>query len=94
VGIPVTFGAYFYILEVLNMALVVGSEPGNMRDQPAPQGEGLIPVCITLANYPQLQRLAWQVSAAESLCPVKLWIFMSVFRAILMSQRLMNKSCG
>lgn len=65
----VTFGAYLAVLDVLNMTLAVSYEPGNVADQPSLPKEGWIPVSIPLANYPQLKRLAWQVTAAESLSP-------------------------
>ena len=67
--LSVTFGAYLAVLDVLNMAFTVGSILENANSPLLPPDEGWLPVKIPLADYPQLKRLAWQISDVESLSP-------------------------
>lgn len=68
-ALSVTFGAYLAILDVLDMAFLVGPVSENARDPLQQPEEGWLPVSISLIDYPQLKRLAWQISDAETLSP-------------------------
>lgn len=65
----VTFGAYLAVLDVLNMAVAVGPVLENAHNPPPQSEEGWLPVSIPLVDYPQLKRLAWQISDVEILSP-------------------------
>lgn len=65
----VTFGAYLAILDVLDLAFLVGPVSENAHGSLPKPDEGWLPVNIPLSDYPQLKNLAWQISDAESLSP-------------------------
>lgn len=65
----VTMGAYQSALDVLGLTVEVGvswsSDPKAKRGQ-----GGWVPVRIILADYPQLEQLAWQIHGVASLTPL------------------------
>ena len=64
----VTMGAY------LNAAAALGLELGVVAPQPPPprRGEAAeVPTRIHLADYPQLERLAWQFQGASDVTPAE-----------------------
>lgn len=66
----VTIGAYFQAAAVLNLQIGILPPPATTHAaSTATTGEGWIPVRIPLADYPQLQRLAWQVQDQQTLTP-------------------------
>jgi len=66
----VTFGAYLAVLDVLSMAVAVGHPIlENLQNSPLQPEEGWLPLSIPLVDYPQLKRLAWQISDVEKLSP-------------------------
>lgn len=68
----VSVGAYFNALTALGLDLAVADANANAPVSPAPgPGPGWIPARIPLADYPQLNSLAWQVHGTESLSPVE-----------------------
>lgn len=68
----VTIGAWFNALAVLGLRFDIGhsshvsAESGRSMDV---ESEDYIPVRIRLADYPQLQALAWQVSERAEVTP-------------------------
>jgi len=65
----VTFGAYLAVLDVLNITFELGAAVALARNLPKQFDEGWLPVNIALVDYPQLKRLAWQISNVETLSP-------------------------
>ncbi len=65
----VTMGAYVQAAAVLNLQIgVVPSDTAQSAPAATLEG-GWIPLHIPLDGYPQLQRLAWQIDARETLTP-------------------------
>src|SRR5438045_27253 len=60
----VTMGAYLSAVSALGLAL----ELADPQQRPAAAATGL-PARITLADYPQLKRLAWQLHGVSELTP-------------------------
>ncbi|MBX3620004.1 MAG: helix-turn-helix domain-containing protein [Rhizobacter sp.] len=65
----VTMGAYLNALEALGLALQV-APPGNQPADTA-TAAAVVPERIALADYPQLQRLAWHAPGLTELTPVE-----------------------
>ena len=64
----VTMGAW------LNAAAALGLELGVVEQQPPPRRSGKVagvPTRIRLADYPQLERLAWQFQGASEVTPAE-----------------------
>ncbi len=64
----VTMGAY------LNAAAALGLELGVVNAPPRPPGhsqQSAVPARIHLADYPQLERLAWQFQGASDVTPAE-----------------------
>lgn len=64
----VTMGAW------LNAAAALGLDLGVVGAPPRPPGRGeqaAVPMCIRLADYPQLARLAWQYQGAGEVTPAE-----------------------
>jgi transcriptional regulator with XRE-family HTH domain len=66
--LSVTLGAYLAAWHVLGMDLRA-IPAGQERAGPEETVPGLLPVRIPLAQYPQLQQLAWQVHGADTVSP-------------------------
>jgi transcriptional regulator with XRE-family HTH domain len=69
----VTIGSYMNVAEALGLRL--GLVPS---DAPAPtvaDTKDWIPSRVRLDDYPQLRRLAWQVSGVNELTPIEAWGF-------------------
>ena len=65
----VTMGAYMNALAALGLRMdvgLLGEEPPTSSDY-----KGWIPARVRLADYPQLQQLAWQVQGVDELTPVE-----------------------
>lgn len=69
----VTMGAYLSVLAVLGLkfGLIGPAESTDLHQ--ALDRAGWIPARIRLADYPQLERLAWQVQGTDSLTPAEAW---------------------
>lgn len=63
----VTLGAYLAVSSALGLDISVGPAGAEEKAQPG----GAIPVRIPLSNYPQLQKLAWQIRPTETLKPAE-----------------------
>jgi transcriptional regulator with XRE-family HTH domain len=63
----VTLGAAWQVLTVLGLSAVV--QPRDVVALPAPSRAGWLPARIHIADYPQLQQLAWQVHGPQVLTP-------------------------
>lgn len=63
----VTLGAYLAVSSALGLTIDVGVTSAGGKTHPS----GAIPVRIPLANYPQLQKLAWQIRPTETLRPAE-----------------------
>lgn len=61
----VTIGAWFNALAALGLRFGVGLEPAET----SPTARATLPVAISLADYPQLAALAWQMSDNVVLSP-------------------------
>lgn len=65
----VTMGAYLNVLAALGMTFSAsGMQDGADQSLPADRS-GWLPVRICIADYPQLQQLAWQVQGTDELKP-------------------------
>jgi len=62
----VTMGAYLNVITALNLDFGIIENGGS--GLPADDRKGMIPARILLADYPELKKLAWQVSV-EALTP-------------------------
>ena len=60
----VTMGAWFNAVTVLGLALDIAEDTATEPDR-----QGWIPTRIRLADYPELQRLAWHVQGTDELTP-------------------------
>ncbi|MCO5119180.1 MAG: helix-turn-helix domain-containing protein [Burkholderiaceae bacterium] len=70
-----TFGAYLAALDVLDLSVSVGIT-GKAGDAiPEEQGKEFLPLQISLSEYSQLRRLAWQVTGVDELTPQEAWSF-------------------
>lgn len=65
----VAMGAYLQAAAVLDLQIGILPAATAEVSPASPRGEGWIPLHIPLAEYPQLQRLAWQIDARETLTP-------------------------
>lgn len=65
----VTIGAYSNAVAALGLTLSVAMPA--QADASPPSIKGWIPARIRLADYPQLQQLAWQVHGSSELTPVE-----------------------
>jgi len=65
----VTMGAYLNAVAALGLTLSVATPA--QADASPPDTKGWIPARIRLADYPQLQQLAWQVHGSSELTPVE-----------------------
>lgn len=61
----VTIGAWFNALAALGLRFGVGLEPAET----SPTVRAILPMAISLADYPQLAALAWQMSDSFTLSP-------------------------
>lgn len=71
-GVPsVTMGAYLNAMKVLGLEFEVVSSAASSSASHAGDHdrEGWVPVHISLAEYPQLKQLAWQVHGIDELSP-------------------------
>ena len=57
----VTIGAYLNVLAALGLEIDVVDTIARVEDREAPA----LPASIRLADYPELERVAWQLQAAE-----------------------------
>lgn len=64
----VTMGAYLNALEALGLALQVAAPGAQAAGAAAP---AVVPERIALADYPQLQRLAWHAPGLTELTPAE-----------------------
>ncbi len=65
----VTMGAYLNVLAALGMTFSAsGMQDASPASQPADRS-GWLPARVRLAEYPQLQQLAWQVQGTDELNP-------------------------
>lgn len=66
----VTMGAYFSAIDAVGLQLGLDglAEPVAQGAQHMPP-PGALPASIRLADYPQLQRLAWQLHGVDALSP-------------------------
>ena len=64
----VAVGAWANAAHVLGLACRLGAEEERISAGP-PAREGWLPARIVLADYPELRKLAWQVSEGEVLTP-------------------------
>ena len=65
--VSVSFGAYLVAADVVGLRLSLFPAGGN---EPNQRNES-IPVRITLADYPQLKRIAWSVTGVDTLTPLE-----------------------
>lgn len=67
----VTMGAYANAMAALglNFGLVVPASEAGLSQQAS--REGWIPARVSLADYPQLKQLAWQVQGADTISPLE-----------------------
>lgn len=66
----VSAGAYANALAALGLELVARLET-DAADRRTADREGWIPARILLADYPQLQQLAWQIHGTDNLSPIE-----------------------
>ncbi len=69
--VSVTLGSYMLAANVVGLGVVL--TPAGAVD--TGNSNKVIPIKIALAEYPQLQHLAWQVSGVDSLSPVEAFDF-------------------
>jgi transcriptional regulator with XRE-family HTH domain len=62
----VTMGAYLSAIDALGLVLAL-ADPAAA--EPSSAGAPVLPARISLADYPQLKQLAWQLPGAKSLTP-------------------------
>ena len=73
----VTMGAYLNVMTALGLNLGIQAANAMPGDNPANAAsghntrKGWVPARITLANYPQLQQLAWHVQGLKELTPAE-----------------------
>lgn len=65
----VTIGAYLNAMEALGIAVELVVDPAEADADAAPHTETQPPAVIRLADYPQLQRLAWHMPGASEVSP-------------------------
>lgn len=65
----VTLAAWLNALEVLDLTMQVAVRNHDSTNAPAETVEGMLPVQIRLAEYPQLKSLAWQLPDTATLTP-------------------------
>ncbi|MEB2317216.1 MAG: helix-turn-helix transcriptional regulator [Pseudomonadota bacterium] len=70
-----TLGAYLAALDALDLPIFAGvsGEAGNAI--PKEPDQELLPLRIILSEFPQLRRLAWQVTGVDELTPQEAWSF-------------------
>ncbi|MBB3048813.1 hypothetical protein FHR99_003087 [Litorivivens lipolytica] len=61
----VTLGAYLAVCDALDLVLSAGERES--------QAEPVLPLTILVSNYPQLQKLAWQIQPTEQLSPAEVF---------------------
>jgi transcriptional regulator with XRE-family HTH domain len=61
----VTLGAYLSVIDAVGLQL----EVHDPQAQPPAADKAALPERVTLADYPQLQRLAWQLHDVDTLSP-------------------------
>lgn len=67
----VTMGAYLNAMAVLGLDFGIGPPPDDAGRTPEEDRKGWIPARIHLADYPQLEQLAWQVHGTGDLTPAE-----------------------
>ena len=67
----VTMGAYLNAMAVLGLDFGIAPPPGDAGRTPDADRKGWIPARIHLADYPQLEQLAWQVHGTDELTPAE-----------------------
>jgi transcriptional regulator with XRE-family HTH domain len=67
----VTLGAYASTMAALGLALGVAAPDNTAAPDTTQDRKGWIPARIRLADYPQLQSLAWQVHGTGTLSPAE-----------------------
>jgi len=67
----VTMGAYLNVMAALGLDFGIVKPAGLAADAPNEDRKGWIPARISLADYPQLKQLAWQVHGTDDLTPVE-----------------------
>lgn len=65
----VTIGAYFSAMAVLGLDFSVSIPADQAAKKADDDRQGWIPARIKIADYPQLQQLAWQVHGTDELTP-------------------------
>ena len=66
--LSVTLGAYLAALHVLGMHLDTDISVGD-KAHPLANDDDYLPLSISLADYPQLRQLAWQLQGTDTLSP-------------------------
>lgn len=65
----VTIGAYLNAMAALDLEFGIIRPKGGTNETADSDRQGWIPARIRIADYPQLQRLAWQVQGTDVLTP-------------------------
>ena len=65
----VTIGAYLNAMAALDLEFGITRPEGRTNETADGDRQGWIPARIRIADYPQLQRLAWQLQGTDELTP-------------------------
>ena len=69
--ITVSLGAYLSAAHVVGLKLQAAHSVSHTFQQVSRSGEHWIPVIIHLSDFPQLRKLAWQVTGVDTLRPAE-----------------------